>query len=339
MKIEVCESLVSSWFKHIKKCSIVQINWTVSPYWGIDYTRFGKVCNAVDQTFSEKYDIIKWTTGIDQFIKQGEADVVGIKIKNNETTVFAADTAFHENGLGYGDTKENVSRVLKKFFRTALTINAVYGNVSGEIAFISPKIRDKTLEHLIPAIKDLQNILNNYGFDFKLKLYANDDFISKVLTPVLEITKMVSDDNELFLRSIQLGSIAKNFKPEKNKKSVIHNVSEVIVSPASNPSVSEPLALGMFKSYLKKQGVTDDVIESYCCLIERNVLKVEHENWNSLTNHIDKIVPIYDVNGKHQNFGKACHGTVTLIDALKRFREFVHDHNLPKHRYSYASNF
>lgn len=323
MKIEVCESLVSSWFKHVKGCSIVQTNWTVSLYWGIDYTRFDKVCNDVDQFFSGKYNIITGTN-VYQFIKQGETDVVGIKIEDNKASVCAADTAFHENGLGYGDVKENISRVLKKYFRTALTLNAVYGDISGEIAFISPKILDNTIECLIPAIEDLQNILKNNGFKFTLKLYANDDFVKKVLMPVLEKRETVSDDNELFLRSIKLvGNMVKDVKP--NKKAVIHDVSEIAVSPASRLSTSEPLALEQFKSYLKGQGITEDDIESYRCVIERIVLEGEHENWNSLTNRIDEIVPLYDVDGKYQNFGKIRHGMVTVIDALKRFREFVRD--------------
>lgn len=33
MKIEVGESLLLSWLKHIKKCQIVQTNWKASSKW------------------------------------------------------------------------------------------------------------------------------------------------------------------------------------------------------------------------------------------------------------------------------------------------------------------
>jgi len=33
MKIEIGESIVYSWLKHIKKCKIIQLNWKVSINW------------------------------------------------------------------------------------------------------------------------------------------------------------------------------------------------------------------------------------------------------------------------------------------------------------------
>jgi hypothetical protein len=35
MKIEMGESLILSWLKHVKRCQIVQTNWKVSKAWDV----------------------------------------------------------------------------------------------------------------------------------------------------------------------------------------------------------------------------------------------------------------------------------------------------------------
>ena len=327
MKIEVCESLVSSWFKHVKGCSIVQTNWSVSPCWGIDYTRFDKVCKDVHKFFLEKYSYTVFKgANIEQFIKQGEADVVGIKIKNDQTSVYAADTAFHENGLNYGAVDKTVSRVLKKFFRTAITLNAVYGNVSDEIAFISPKINRNILEPLKTAISDLQVILNKNGFKFTLALYANDSFTNNVLIPTMKITKQVSDDNELFLRSLQMAELARNNLKNNSEvsarpkdKSNYNNV------PTGNIKVE---TRAKFEIHLRNRRYAETTVFEYPYAIEKYVLQRENLSWNAIADPIviDKIVSSYDVGGIYEDIGKIGHNTV--ICALKRFKEFVFDNNL-----------
>ncbi|GAA0761868.1 hypothetical protein GCM10008907_30320 [Clostridium sartagoforme] len=44
MKIEMGESLILSWLKHIKNCQLIQLNWTVSPEWSFHKNLSSKSC-------------------------------------------------------------------------------------------------------------------------------------------------------------------------------------------------------------------------------------------------------------------------------------------------------
>lgn len=105
------------------------------------------------------------------------------------------------------------------------------------------------------------------------------------------------------------------------------------VSPTINrPSVKtfsnneQLLAREMFEEYLRKEHKKESTINSYCCAINKHVLRREKLNWNTLTYHIDRIVPLYNYDGINKEIGKIGHNTV--ISALKMFRKFVRYNNL-----------
>ena len=54
-----------------------------------------------------------------------------------------------------------------------------------------------------------------------------------------------------------------------------------------------------------------------------DVLEEEHLTWEGLKNSIDTIIPVYDVGGRKQDIGNKSNKTV--INALRRFKEFVED--------------
>ena len=57
MKIEIGESLIASWLKHIEKCQVVQLNWKPSTsFWQIDnYNEIEKVINYAIDYFEKEY--------------------------------------------------------------------------------------------------------------------------------------------------------------------------------------------------------------------------------------------------------------------------------------------
>lgn len=62
MKIEMGESLLYSWLRHVKECQIVQTNWKVSPQWNtLHRSELQALMEATDQHFKERfgYDIFK----------------------------------------------------------------------------------------------------------------------------------------------------------------------------------------------------------------------------------------------------------------------------------------
>jgi hypothetical protein len=143
MKIEIGESLLSSWLRHIKECQLVQTNWKASGKWELkNKEKLEKLMETSQVLFDEKYNynIYKGTQSIDQLIRQAEIDVLGINFEEEQITIYAIDVAFHEFGLNYGSREETVTRVIKKCLRTAMCLYGYFGINTGSIVFASPKI-------------------------------------------------------------------------------------------------------------------------------------------------------------------------------------------------------
>jgi len=80
MKIEIGESIVYSWLKHIKECKIVQLNWKVSENWDKNnWEKIEKIFEKINQQFNNPFN-----NKLEQLIKQAEIDVVGI----NDKTIY-----------------------------------------------------------------------------------------------------------------------------------------------------------------------------------------------------------------------------------------------------------
>ena len=84
-----------------------------------------------------------------------------------------------------------------------------------------------------------------------------------------------------------------------------------------------------FEEYLANAGYREytpsgnrSTVYSYSNAIKANVLENEHMTWSELWDDIDCIIHKYDVGGPMQRVGEKSNSTV--IDALKRFGEFVH---------------
>ena len=53
-------------------------------------------------------------SSLQQFIRQAEIDVLGLRFGDTGPAAVAVDSAFHEAGVNYGDLGETVGRILKK---------------------------------------------------------------------------------------------------------------------------------------------------------------------------------------------------------------------------------
>ncbi len=91
--------------------------------------------------------------------------------------------------------------------------------------------------------------------------------------------------------------------------------------------ITEPVAVA-FEAYLIHAGYKTETpsghpstVYSYIGAIERHVLEEEHITWDALKTCIDSIVKRYDVGGPKAHIGAK--SNCTVIDALKRFAEFV----------------
>ncbi len=202
MKIEIAESLILSYLKHIKKCLIVQTNWKVSSNWDIKETANNQTQVVYDKIIvhPEFSDIFK-KSELRQILRQSEVDAIGISISLNK--IFLTEIAFHEGGLNYtGGKSETKKRIIKKLLRAYLTALQLFPNYSYEVIFASPKVNPATEKE----IKEFFELLNN---DFSseqvsFKYFSNEEFEREILLPTIEVSKAEADTSELFMRAIKL---------------------------------------------------------------------------------------------------------------------------------------
>ncbi len=233
MKIEIGESLFYSWLRHVKGCQIVQTNWKASTQWkqnNIDDLQ--EMMRTIDSYFYDKYHygVFKGNTSLNQLVQQGECDALGVQLTENEISTYAIDVAFHESGLNYGDRKTTVMKVIEKCVRTAFCLNMFLDINNAEIIFASPKINPAVLNDIEPCIDDLNDIFTSKGYEFTFCVIANEEFNTKVLQPILNASKGISDTAELFLRSYQMFTMFAD-TPAKNKTTTAIRPTNFVSNP------------------------------------------------------------------------------------------------------------
>ncbi len=213
MQIDIAESLVASWLRHVKGCQIVETNWRV-PSW--DYTR------EKNEKMTELYEIFKEydkknekhifgeNEKLTQIIKQCEVDVVGVKFgKGEEPSMIAADVAFHAKGLNYGGGNMRCAshlKVISKIIRSLLSLYAYFGLKNLTLIFASPLVNNKTMEEIKAEVDGVLRCIRDIkGFqDLKIQTISNGEFKTEILEHTLEQTRGYTNTKELFLRACQL---------------------------------------------------------------------------------------------------------------------------------------
>ncbi len=245
MKIEIGESLLLSWLRHVKECQLVQTNWKASKNWELSNTDvLQKLINSSNDLFKNKYgyDLYKKTTGLAQLLAQAEIDVLGMQFSSDTIELYAIDVAFHEAGLNYGSRPETVSRVVKKYLRTAMCLHGYFGKNTGTIVFASPKIIDCVYKEINFCLPDIMDLLEKEDLHFSIRLIANQDFSSKILNPILQSVGNVADTAELFIRSIQLFNLFSDTQetpPAPHDVNKIEQVHHSQLKPSGNTDYRE----------------------------------------------------------------------------------------------------
>ena len=154
------------------------------------------------------FEIFKRST-FQQFIRQAEIDVLGLRFGDTGPAAVAVDSAFHENGVQYGDLKETVGRILKKMIRTAFVLDAYFDLEQADIVFATPKMHNAVHDALQGCWPELQSSVGRLrrsvgGVVCSLRIVTNGDFVEQIIQPVLDRMDQVADTSELFLRAQQL---------------------------------------------------------------------------------------------------------------------------------------
>lgn len=205
MKIEMCEQLACAWLRYVEGCRMVQLNWSPSPdeLLYADHAGIDELLRACREELGEEdYAKARGRSGRQQFLKQCEVDVAGIRLEGrNVEKVYLVDTAFHSQGLGYGD---NEARVSKKILRAALVAAVVFPGSPLHIVFASPKVSpgdEAALGHLADVMRSL---LARLGMEVELSLFLNDGFVSEMFEPLVARCSEIADGSMLFMRALQL---------------------------------------------------------------------------------------------------------------------------------------
>ena len=271
MKIEICEQMVQSWLQNYKQCEIVQTNWKVSPLRLRSITdadiveleafmnEFNKQLeeNLKPETKSALQDEV--TVGIEdggtatitrsnrninlnifkkstasQFVRQCEIDVVGCKLEDGITErIYLVDTAFHKTGLGYHDP---VATVVKKIVRALVVSVLIFGeSVPVTVAFVSPKCGATLQPEIEKVVDGLRKILAAHSryANIEIELYFNEKFTTDIYLPLIDEIDELNDDNDLFMRAMNLASLAEEHRVKTATCSVSSTTSIAASTPAT----------------------------------------------------------------------------------------------------------
>lgn len=202
MKIEIAESLIYSYLKHVEGCRFVQTNWMTSGKWII--TEYEKERARI---LFDKISISDFFTGIfknssfEQLIKQAEIDVLGIN--TTENTIYGIDVAFHSAGLNYGSKEETALRIVKKIFRTIFIMQTFFSeNEKFKSYFITPKVNPATKVLIDDLMIKAKQVIDDKFIS--IEFISNEQFYFEIVDPLIESTDNEYDTAELFSRAVKL---------------------------------------------------------------------------------------------------------------------------------------
>jgi hypothetical protein len=198
MKIEIGESLVRSWLRHVEHCEFAELNWKPSPTWLAKPDE--QVAVLFDSAMLEWPEALGQNT-LSQFLKQAEIDVLGLSTSNDR--LHLVDIAFHSGGLNYGGQGKTGERIYKKLVRSALLAKTYFPSREAIVYFITPKASPAIAKEISVACERAKALFAGED-QIKFELIMGNEFKTQLVDEVLALGSEVADTSELFLRSWQL---------------------------------------------------------------------------------------------------------------------------------------
>jgi len=260
MKIDIGESLVNSYLRHVKGCQIVQATWKPSENWpvGKDLTARARVEFDRIQRHPAFTEIFK--TSFEHTLSQTEIDVLGL---DQDQTIYAANVTFHEYGINFGSKTDTRNRVIKNLLRAYLAMICYFPRQKHVLMYCTPKVSEPTGE----VIRDYFSILRNeFSSDRDEFIYlSNNDFRDQVLMTTLDSIREQFDTSELFLRSFKLLTAyasensgeddpvaAENQAEELSGLKVVNETGGQEVKDTGDPKVKENAEIGKVQTRVPK---------------------------------------------------------------------------------------
>jgi len=206
MKVEIGESLVRSWLRHVRHCEFAELNWKPSPEWLPKSEQNSTLFDDAKKLWPEAFG----ANSYEQLLRQAEVDILGLSFQDNR--LYFIDVAFHLGGLNYGDKLKTSMRVFKKLIRSALLAQRYFPEQVSNIFFVSPFTTPSVCAEL-QKLKEKLNISvkNDEKINFKFVI-SKADFERELLNPLLALGNGVADTSELFDRRQYFWTLGKESK-------------------------------------------------------------------------------------------------------------------------------
>ena len=216
MKIDIGESLVNSYLRHVKGCCIVQQNWKPSGNWIMREQQLELAHREFERIQKHKAFTEIFKTGFEATVRQTEIDVLGY---THDRTIYSANVTFHEYGINFGSRTDTRNRVIKNLLRAYLAMICYFPGYRHVFLYCSPKVTGATEDVLQEYFRILQEDFSSEHVSFRY--LSNDLFRDQVMMQTLDMAQDQFDTSELFLRSFKLltvyaGDLSEGEEPREN---------------------------------------------------------------------------------------------------------------------------
>ena len=212
MALDISESAVYSWLRHIEGYSIVHNNWKLSPLQIDEYANDEMVLQlfeSANNKWNEYYGKPLFNSSLKQTLKQAECDAIGIKVEEGFMAVAMAEVACHTEGLMYGNNSKTADKIFAKILLDIMMSYLCFGQSNLKAYFISPVVKPSVINSINERIPAANEALTGTAFaESSIELIFNDDYKQKINDPLKELVsqkKLTSaEDAEDYLRSLMI---------------------------------------------------------------------------------------------------------------------------------------
>ena len=223
MALDISESAVYSWLRHIKKYSIVHNNWKLSPLEIEEYSKneeiyelFGDINTKWKERFGYKlFKSSKKQTPLASFkqtLRQAECDAIGIRANEDNLEIALVEVACHTDGLLYSNKINTADKIASKCIVDIFMAYLCFGLTDFEVYFVSPVVKESVMNEVPARLAEANEILKGSIFtNTTIKVIFNDDFRNEINLPLKKLIseKIISsaEDSENYLRGLMIYDI------------------------------------------------------------------------------------------------------------------------------------
>lgn len=167
--------------------------------------------------------------------------------------------------MGYHDP---IATVVKKIVRALVVAVLIFGeSVPVTVAFVSPKCSATLQPEIENVINGLQKILVSHPryANIEIELYFNEKFTTDIYVPLMDELDELNDDNDLFMRAMNLASLAEEHRSSSTTCASIPSATTAPFassSPAtrSRRGENKEIVLGTLTAIVKNGKMTSSLL-------------------------------------------------------------------------------